>query len=420
MKKKQQPAQLPLIADPDSQANRLQSTDDGLNEYLIAAELEEFIGNTESWEIEGSNTKLSYLSHSFFRYFGKFPPPVAKRFIQELHDPQIGPVVDPMVGSGTTLVEAMILGRQAIGFDINPLSVLIAKVKTTAINRQSVLAVLDAYVQHMSLKPIGDLSHFIPQDRQLDHWFYAETQEKIAWTRLFIENCIHDLNIQNLFRVALSANIRRFSRASNSLGRMFLDPAIPPQDVQLHMTKKITEMAQVVESLFQYQPSTQVHQHNAQQPFATPKSNLVICHPPYFNLYKYSSIYKYEMLWLGFEYLAVKPEEVREGFKLGKRELVNQYVEDLGKVVENIEKVLVSDGWCVLMMGDTVIHGNRINTTSLTNLYIQKNIPNLKITRLIVRQPKFTEASYAATQRRDKDQVGVKLQDHLILLRKTG
>lgn len=419
MKKKQQSAQLPLFTSEDTQPPISQSND-WLSEYLIAAELEEFIGSAESWEIEGSNAKLSYLSHGFFRYFGKFPPPVAKRFIEELHDPQVGPVVDPMVGSGTTLVESKILRRHSIGFDVNPLSVLIAKVKTTAVSRHSVLAVLDAYIQHMDLKPVEDLSRYIPQDRQLNHWFYPETQESIAWTRWFIENCIEELSIKNLFLVALAANIRRFSRASNSLGRMFLDPAIPPQDVKLHMTKKVTEMAQVVEHLFQYETSTEIRQHNAQYPFESPITNLVICHPPYFNLYKYSSIYKYEMLWSGFEYLTVRPEEVREGFKLGKEELVRQYIEDLGKVVTNIEKILAPGGWCVLMMGDTIIRGKRINTTSLTNRYIQTNIPNLRVAKLIIRQPKFTEASYAATQRRDKDQVGVKLQDHLIVMQKIG
>jgi hypothetical protein len=417
--KKQQFAQLPLFTGEDSQHSVSQSND-WLSEYLMAAELEEFTGRAESWEIEGSNAKLSYLSHGFFRYFGKFPPPVAKRFIEELHNPKVGPVVDPMVGSGTTLVESKILRRPSIGLDVNPLSVLIAKVKTTAVRRSSVLAVLDAYIKHMNLKPVKDLSSYIPRDRHLDHWFYPETQESIAWTRWFIENSIEDLFIKNIFLVALAANIRRFSRASNSLGRMFLDPAIPPQDVKLYMTKRVTKMAQVVEHLFHYEVSSEVRQHNAQNPLETPITNLVICHPPYFNLYKYSSIYKYEMIWLGLEYLAVRPEEVREGFKLGKEELVKQYIKDLGKVVTNIEKALTHGGWCVLMMGDTIIHGKRVNTTSLLARYIHATIPNLKVSKLIIRQPKFTEASYAATQRRDKDQVGAKLQDHLVVMQKVG
>ena len=37
-------------------------------------------------------------------------------------------VLDPMVGSGTTAVVARALGHQAVGFDTDPLAVLIAQV----------------------------------------------------------------------------------------------------------------------------------------------------------------------------------------------------------------------------------------------------------------------------------------------------
>ena len=36
-------------------------------------------------------------------------------------------VVDPMVGSGTTIVTARLNGHQAVGFDTDPLALLIAK-----------------------------------------------------------------------------------------------------------------------------------------------------------------------------------------------------------------------------------------------------------------------------------------------------
>ena len=102
---------------------------DWLSEYRRDAELESLNCPFEVWEIQGSNASMGYATHAIFRYFGKFPPPVARRFITDFHDPSIGPVIDTMVGSGTTLVEAAILGRKAIGFDINPLSVLISNVK---------------------------------------------------------------------------------------------------------------------------------------------------------------------------------------------------------------------------------------------------------------------------------------------------
>jgi hypothetical protein len=39
--------------------------------------------------------------------------------------------LDPMAGSGTTLVEARLMGRSAVGVEIDPVAALIAKVKAT-------------------------------------------------------------------------------------------------------------------------------------------------------------------------------------------------------------------------------------------------------------------------------------------------
>ena len=43
-------------------------------------------------------------------------------------------VLDPFMGGGTTVIEALATGRRAIGLDINALAVLIARVKTTPLS----------------------------------------------------------------------------------------------------------------------------------------------------------------------------------------------------------------------------------------------------------------------------------------------
>ena len=45
-----------------------------------------------------------------------------------------GIVFDPFCGSGTVLLESLLNNKNAIGIDINPLAVLISKVKTTPID----------------------------------------------------------------------------------------------------------------------------------------------------------------------------------------------------------------------------------------------------------------------------------------------
>ena len=74
------------------------------------------------------NAKDAHLSHKAHSFPAKFPPQLPRKFIVELTNP--GDVIlDPMMGSGTTLLEAYIQGRQAIGFDIDPLAMLLTQVK---------------------------------------------------------------------------------------------------------------------------------------------------------------------------------------------------------------------------------------------------------------------------------------------------
>ncbi|RLG15985.1 hypothetical protein DRN63_04745 [Nanoarchaeota archaeon] len=42
-------------------------------------------------------------------------------------------ILDPFCGSGTVLVEAKLLGVNAVGSDINPLAILLAKVKSQGV-----------------------------------------------------------------------------------------------------------------------------------------------------------------------------------------------------------------------------------------------------------------------------------------------
>ncbi|SVC50604.1 uncharacterized protein METZ01_LOCUS303458, partial [marine metagenome] len=371
------------------------------------------------WAIQGSNASMGYSTHAAFRFFGKFPPPVARRFIKELHHPSLGPVVDTMVGSGTTLVESSILGRKAIGLDINPLSVLISNVKVTKLERDQVEQTIDEYERHMSkgASTTGDISDYIPKDRYMDHWFFPAVQKQLAQTRLFIEN-IGPADVKNLFTASLAASIRSCSRASNNLGRMFLDPAIEPVDVCPIIVNRVRKILVGLEEIPDEKYS-EARLHNSMEPLADDlSSNLVICHPPYFNVYKFSSIFKFEMLWTGFNPKEVRIDEVRESFKIGKPERVDLYVEDLLKSVRNTAPTLVKGGWLILMMGDTTIHEERINTTSLILRGLQSADYGLTLDKFIIRVPKHTEASYAAAQRRDGDQVGVKLFDHILVLRK--
>ena len=73
---------------------------------------------------------IAGLTHNFYRYPARFSPKLVRAAIDAFTEPG-DLVLDPFVGGGTTLVEALVSGRHAIGTDISSLATFVSEVKTT-------------------------------------------------------------------------------------------------------------------------------------------------------------------------------------------------------------------------------------------------------------------------------------------------
>src|SRR3989339_192108 len=91
-------------------------------------------------DLDFHNKNSGYSSHNFHSFPAKFPPQLPRKFIEGLTNP-FDVVLDPMMGSGTTIVEAFLTGRRAIGIDIDYLALLISIVKVTTFNRNEINAI---------------------------------------------------------------------------------------------------------------------------------------------------------------------------------------------------------------------------------------------------------------------------------------
>lgn len=80
-----------------------------------------------------STTPVSGLTHNFYRYPARFSPTFVRAVIQELSEPGDW-VMDPFAGGGTTLVEALAAGRNALGIDISSLATFVCQAKTLVLN----------------------------------------------------------------------------------------------------------------------------------------------------------------------------------------------------------------------------------------------------------------------------------------------
>ena len=83
-----------------------------------------------SWsEAELPQVQRTKHVHALHPYLGKFVPQLVEIFLQRYFAPG-DCIYDPFVGSGTTLVEANIVGCRSIGCDISEFNCLLSRVKT--------------------------------------------------------------------------------------------------------------------------------------------------------------------------------------------------------------------------------------------------------------------------------------------------
>ena len=84
--------------------------------------------------------------------------------------------------------------------------------------------------------------------------------------------------------------------------------------------------------------------------------------------------------------------------------------------LSNALNMLVPDGLLGLMIGDTIMKGEYIQV--IKSLMEKLDLNQYEISKVAIRVPKYTEATWVASQRRNANNIGITLSDYIILIRK--
>lgn len=82
-----------------------------------------------------SSNRVGGLTHRHYKYPARFSPQFVAAVIESLSKPG-DLVLDPYMGGGTTIVEAMVRDRRVVGCDLNSLAVFVTKAKTTVLTKR--------------------------------------------------------------------------------------------------------------------------------------------------------------------------------------------------------------------------------------------------------------------------------------------
>lgn len=264
-------------------------------------------------------------SHGMFKYPCKFIPHVPRWALKKYYlDPgcQHG-ILDPFAGSGTTLVESVLMGIPSFAIEMDPLGRLLTQVKTTALPGSKLRALTDSRKLFEDLLEttisIGELRPFIPVIPRMQLWFTSGAARGLATIKLGIAK-FHDANpdedLQRFLQVCLASIVRRVSNADDQspkpyVSRKIIKEPAPVKDSFLRAFDRnltaITEFSTRAKGA----PARTVG-YDARQidtgKFPGGNISLAITSPPYINAFDYVRSLKLENFWLDF----ISPEEISE------------------------------------------------------------------------------------------------------------
>ena len=214
-------------------------------------------------------------------------------------------ILEPFAGSGTSLIEALKLGRNVIWSDNNPLSQLICRVKTTRVSLIDVLEesykiLADANIEKSVINTV-DFSN-------KDFWFQQSVQEglEILKSKIFLSKPTY----QPILLLAFSSTVRKCSDMNDGMilaARRSSVKEIPIRsraDVFKYFKNYIDKIIEALAEWYQLDwdnsHTKEVSSQDARNLDGDWLCDAVVTSPPYINAIDYVWASKFELHWLDF------------------------------------------------------------------------------------------------------------------------
>lgn len=338
------------------------------------------------------------LYHELLKPVHPFPARMAPSIVWESIQSASAPitVLDPMCGSGTSLVASRMSGHRVIGFDTDPLAVLISKVWSSDIDQARAYGVAERVLERAQKfcrglparsaypsKADSDTKAFIR------YWFDLTARRQLT----ALSTCIwrtHDDHVRSVLWCAFSRmiitkkiGVSLAMDVSHSRPHRVYDQApVRPWDRFLMSVERVLKSIPFIYSPTCL-PRTRIDTADARDlPLRSNSVDLVLMSPPYLNAIDYVRGHKLSLVWMGYSVQELRQlRSSNVGAEAGTnrkvrsnsieqvlnmtadsdaltprhRGMLVRYLVDLEALMSEISRVLKVNGQAIIVIGDSSI-----------------------------------------------------------------
>ena len=347
------------------------------------------------------NKKYDFIGQSYASVYPnlhKYPatmlPQIGIEVFKELNI-KSGKLLDPYCGSGSSFASGLECGlTEMYGFDINPLAVLISKVRFTKIS-VSELAETKIIFRNNVYEFLKDETNIEtlkrPQVTNIDFWFSNEVVNHLIVIKHFIDK-ISDKNIRRFFLIPFSETVRDCSYTRNNEFKLFRMKSedllhFNPDVISVYLKK--LEDTITLYNYFYFPKLSEKTTVNVQYSTFQPKDeyfDVVLTSPPYGDSRTTVAYGQFSTLsneWLGIDYArkidgmlmgGTKPKQnIKNGIiadyiseinKIdNKRALeVSAFYSDLDASIQRVAKSVRRGGKSIYVVGNRIVKNVQLPT----------------------------------------------------------
>lgn len=301
--------------------------------------------STDYFQIIQKNQTRSvnqYLTHWIYPYKGKFHPQMIRALLNIIGLKEGDTVFEPFSGSGTTGLEAQLLGINFIGIDISPLCVMQGRVKTESI-----------YVLNDILKVKDEVISKLTNNLFSTEANYYEMVEKLT----------SDERVRNFYKMVKLLAVSDNSRRNRNFETSFI--------------KNLTLMIASVKDFIEIKEKLNLKLGDVKTEFGDsrniklPENSVdgIITSPPYSIALDYIQNDIHSFNDLGYDVLRMSKDFI--GVRGNGRSKVELYNEDMKKAYSEMYRIVKPNRYAVIVIGNATYQGKEIKTVEFTIKYME-------------------------------------------------